>query len=66
MSLLSLVIALVVIGVLLMALNRYVPMDAKIKSIINVVVVLCVVAWLLSVFGLFDSLGTVRVPRVHR
>ncbi len=66
MSLVSLVIALIVVGVLLWALNTYLPLDPKIKTLINIVVVVCVVAWLLSVFGLFASLGTVTVPRVHR
>lgn len=65
MSLLSLVIVLIVVGVLLWAVNTYVPMDAKIKQILNIVVVICVVLWLLSAFGLFGHLGSVQVPRVR-
>ena len=38
MSLIGLVLTLVVVGVLLWLLNNYVPMDSKIKSIVNVVV----------------------------
>lgn len=62
---LHVIIVLVVIGVLLWAVNAYIPMDAKIKNILNVVVVICVVLWLLSVFGLFDMVHDVPVPRVH-
>ena len=64
MSLISLVIVLIVVGVLLWLVNTYIPMDAKIKNILNVVVVIVVVLWLLSVFvgpGLVD----IRVPTVR-
>jgi hypothetical protein len=61
MSLLGLVITLVVVGVLLWLLNNYVPMDRKIKSIINVVVVIVVVIWLLQAFGLLGSLQNIRI-----
>jgi hypothetical protein len=61
MSLIGLVITLVVVGVLLWLLNNYVPMDAKIKRIINIVVVIVVVIWLLQVFGLLGSLRNIRV-----
>ena len=63
---LQVVITLVIIGILLYVVNAYVPMDAKIKQILNVVVVLCVVLWLLSVFGVFAYLGSGPVPRLHR
>ena len=61
MSLLSVVIGLVVVGVLLWLVNTYLPMDHKIKSILNVVVVIAVVLWLLSAFGLFDSISNIRI-----
>lgn len=63
MSLLSLVLTLIVVGVLLWLINQYIPMDPKIKTILNVVVVIATVIWVLSVFGLFQHLGNVRVPR---
>jgi len=50
-----------VVGVLLWILNNYVPMDAKIKRIINIVVVIVVVIWLLQVFGLLGSLQNIRI-----
>jgi hypothetical protein len=51
MSLISLVIVLIIIGVALYLVNNLIPMDAKIKMIINVVIVIAVLLWLLSVFG---------------
>ena len=50
MSLISLVLVLIVIGVLLWLINTYIPMDAKIKKIINAVVVVAVVLWVLGIF----------------
>ena len=50
MSLIHLVIILIVIGVLLWLVNSYIPMNAKIKQILNIVVVVAVVLWLLAVF----------------
>ena len=61
MSLISLVIVLIVVGVLLWLANTYIPMDEKIKSIMNAVVVIAVVLWLLQVFGLFSGLHEIRV-----
>ena len=61
MSLIGLVLTLVVVGVLLWLLNNYVPIDRKIKTIINVVVVIVVVIWLLQAFGLIGHLSDVRI-----
>jgi hypothetical protein len=47
--------------VLLWAANNYIPMDGKIKSIMNVVVVIGVVLWLLSAFGVLGSLADIRI-----
>jgi hypothetical protein len=62
-SLINVVIVLIVVGVLLWLVNHHVPMDHKIKSIMNAVVVIAVVLWLLSVFGLFSSISTIRIGR---
>jgi hypothetical protein len=61
----SLVVTLIVIGVLLWLVNTYIPMDGKIKQIINVVVVICVVVWLLSAFGVLGHSQDIRVPQLH-
>ncbi len=61
MPLLSIVVVLIVVGVLLWLVNTYIPMDSKIKSILNAVVVIAVVLWLLQVFGVLSSFNTIRV-----
>jgi len=65
MSLISLVVSLIVIGVSLWLVNTYLPMNGKIQKILNVVVVICVVVWLLVAFGVLDRSGDIRVPLVH-
>lgn len=61
MSILSIIIAIVVVGVLLWLINAYVPMDQKIKNILNVVVIIVLVIWLLKAFGIFSYLGDVQI-----
>ena len=61
MPILTIFIVIIVVGVLLWLVNTYIPMDRKIKSILNAVVVILLVIWLLKVFGVFSSLGSVRV-----
>ena len=60
MSLVTIVISLIVVGVLLWLVNTYIPMDGKIKKILNIVVMVVVVLWLLNVFGILDHLRNVR------
>jgi hypothetical protein len=52
---------LVVVGVLLWLVNRFIPMQGTIKSILNAVVVICVVLWLLNIFGLFSSFSRIHI-----
>ncbi len=61
MPLLSLVLTLVVIGILLYCVETYIPMDAQIKQLIKIVVVLACVIWLLKVFGVWDYAGSIRI-----
>jgi len=61
MSLLSILLVIIVVGVLLWAVNTYIPMDRKIKNILNIVVVIIVIVWLLKAFGLFDYLMNIQV-----
>ena len=61
MSLVTLLIVLVVVGVILWLVNTYIPMDRKIKNILNIVVVILVVLWLLRAFGVLDSLNAIRI-----
>jgi hypothetical protein len=62
-SLVSLVITLIVVGVLLWLINAYIPMDGKIKLILNMTVAVVVVLWILNTMGLIDSLRGIRVGR---
>jgi len=59
--LLQMILVLIVVGVLLWLVNNYIPMDSKIKGILNAVVVILVVLWLLQAFGILGSLSNVRV-----
>jgi hypothetical protein len=61
MPLVNIVLVLIVVGVLLWLINRFIPMQGTIKSILNAVVVICVVIWLLNAFGLLSSLNHIRV-----
>jgi hypothetical protein len=61
MPLLQVLEVLLVVGVLLWLVNRFIPMQATIKSILNAVVVIAVVLWLLNIFGLLHSLSRIRV-----
>jgi len=56
MQILTVLLILIAAGILLWLVNSYIPMDRKIKSILNVVVVIIVVVWLLKIFGLFHYL----------
>jgi hypothetical protein len=64
MSLITLVLTLIVVGVLLWLVNTYIPMDGKIKKILNAVVVICVVVWLLYAFGVLGGARDIRVPQL--
>lgn len=63
MSLITLVVILIVVGVLLWLMNTQIPMDANIKKIINIVVIVAVVIWLLGVFGILPDINAIRVGR---
>jgi len=61
MSLISLIVTLIVVGVLLWLVQRYIPMDATIKRIITIVVIVAVCIWLLSLLGLLPNINAIRV-----
>ena len=63
MPLMQVVIALIVVGVLLWLVNRFIPMAGSIKSILNAVVVICVVVWLLNIFGLMHYITHFHINR---
>jgi predicted membrane protein len=63
MPLLNLVIALIVVGVALYLINRYIPMASSIKTILNIVVVVAVCIWVLQAVGLWGGVSTYRLTR---
>jgi hypothetical protein len=63
MPLINLVVVLIIVGVLLWLVNSYIPMDGKIKNILNIVVVIAVVLWLLQAFGVLGSLNNIQIGR---
>ena len=64
MSLITVVVTLVVIGLVLWLINTYIPMQGTIKTILNWVVVIAVIIWLLYGFGIISSGGNVHMPVV--
>jgi len=64
MSLISLILVLVVVGVLLWAINAYIPMQPTIKKILNVAVVIAVVLWLLYAFGVLPA-RDINIPKIR-
>ena len=63
MPLLQVIEVLIVVGVLLWLVNRFIPMQGSIKSILNGVVVIAVVFWLLNIFGVLHSLSRIHIGR---
>ena len=63
MPLIQVVIVLIVVGVILWLINRFIPMAGSIKTILNAVVVIAVVLWLLRVFGVLSSLSNIHVGK---
>jgi len=63
MSLVNIIISLIAVGVILWLINTLIPMDGKIKQILNGVSVIVVVIWLLQVFGVVTMLSTIHVGK---
>jgi hypothetical protein len=63
MPLLNVVVVLIVVGVALYLINRYIPMASSIKTILNIVVVVAVCVWLLQALGLWASVTNFRITR---
>ena len=63
MPLIQVIVVLIVAGVVLWLINRFIPMAGSIKTILNAVVVIVIVLWLLSVFGVLSSFSNLRVGK---
>jgi hypothetical protein len=55
MPVIEIIIVIAIVGVILWAVNQYVPMAAPVKNVLNIVVIIILVIWLLRVFGLFTG-----------
>ena len=60
-SLLTLIITIVIVGLILWLVETYIPMDAMIKRILEIVVIIIVIVWLLQAFGLLGAVGSVGI-----
>ncbi len=63
MTLLEILVALIIIGVVLYVVNTVLPMDARIKTILNAVAIVAVLLWLLSATVLPGSFWNHRIGR---
>ena len=63
MPLINLVVVLILVGVALHLINRYIPMASSIKSILNVVVIVCVCVWLLQATGMWSNVTHFRLSQ---
>lgn len=61
MNLIQLIVIIMAVGVLLYLANTYLPMDPRIRQILNAVVIIALILWLLSVFGVFSILRGIHV-----
>jgi hypothetical protein len=61
MSLITVVLVLIIVGVILGLINTYIPMAPAVKSILNAVVIIALIIWLLKVFGLISGLGNIGI-----
>lgn len=63
MPIINIVVMLIIVGVLLSLINRYIPMASSIKTILNVVVVVAVCVWVLQATGLWGDVSSYRLNR---
>jgi predicted membrane protein len=61
MSLLSVIVAIVIVGIVLWIINQFIPMEARVKQILNIVVILILLIWVLQGFGFFGYLRGIKI-----
>ncbi len=61
MPLLTVLLVLVAVGVILWLVNKYIPMNGTIKTILNVAIIGITIYWLLKSLGVFTALGNVKI-----
>jgi hypothetical protein len=65
MTLVSIVVVLVVVGLVMWLINTYIPLAAAIQSVLNVVVFIVVAIWLLQGFGIIGNIPGVHIPALR-
>lgn len=65
MSLLTILIALVIVGVLLWFVNSYIPVEENIKKIFNILVVTIIIVWLMNAFGVIGYLSNIHTGSIQ-
>lgn len=65
MSILTIILVIIAVGVLLWLVNRFIPMQGTVRSILNAVVIILLVVWLLDAFGLIDVLRDTDVGDIR-
>lgn len=65
MTLVSIVVVLVVVGLVMWLINTYIPMAAAVQSVLNVVVFIVVAIWLLQGFGIIGNIPGVHIPALR-
>jgi len=65
MTLMSMVVVLVIVGLLMWLINTYIPMASAIKSLLNIVVFVVVLVWVLQGFGIIGPIPGVTMPRLR-
>jgi len=61
MSVISIIILLGALGVIMWAVNKFLPMAPHFKTLLNIVVLVLAVLWVLGLFGLIPDLNAIRV-----
>jgi hypothetical protein len=61
MPLLYIILGLAALGLVLYLVNAYIPMDATVRRVLNIVVIVLLALWALKAFGLWDALLSIRV-----
>jgi len=62
MTLLGVLVPLIVIGLILWLVFRYIPMIEPVKTIITIVAVIVIILWLANAFGVLGYLNAPLVP----
>lgn len=61
MTPINLIVTIIIAGVGLWVINTYIPMARPVKTILNVVVVTVICLWLMQMFGIIDSIKSIRI-----